>query len=204
MPRAAPYDREATLEAAMGLFWQKGYHATSLKDLEAALSMKPGSIYAAFKSKENLYLLAMERYFCRFRDQFRDRLASAASPLQALADHLRSYAALSSGDANGQACMLVKSFVDTRSTDPAIAERAQGYLAEMRGEIAAGFERARALGEIAGESDCAGLARRYQAYVNALRLELHQGIAPEELRALADSLAGEIEALRCGGVTPAG
>ncbi|WP_323767041.1 TetR/AcrR family transcriptional regulator [Marinovum sp.] len=198
MPRAAPYDREATLEAAMGLFWRKGYHATSLKDLEAALAMKPGSIYAAFKSKQTLYLLAMERYFQRFRDQFRDRIAAAASPLQALADHLRSYAALSPGDANGQACMLVKSFVDTRSTDPVIADRAQGYLAEMRDEIAAGFERASQQGEIAPTSDCAALARRYQGYVNVLRLELHQGIAPADLRVLAESLAGEIEALRAG------
>lgn len=55
MTRAAPYDRETALDAAMALFWDKGFHATSLKDLEAALAMKPGSIYAAFVSKENLY-----------------------------------------------------------------------------------------------------------------------------------------------------
>ena len=50
MTRAAPYDRETALDAAMTLFWDKGFHATSLKDLEAALVMKPGSIYAAFSS----------------------------------------------------------------------------------------------------------------------------------------------------------
>ena len=58
MARAAPYDRDATLDAAMSLFWERGYHATSLKDLEAALSMKPGSIYAAFKSTSWPTLLA--------------------------------------------------------------------------------------------------------------------------------------------------
>lgn len=196
MPRAAPYDRDATLETAMGLFWERGYHATSLKDLEAALAMKPGSIYAAFKSKETLYLLALERYFERFRGLFHETVTCAAEPLQALADHLRAYAQLSPEDAGRQACMLVKTYVDTRSTAPAIAAQSQGYLSEMRTEIAAAFEAARAKGEIAADSDCAGLARRYQAYVNALRLELHQGIGAEELTALADSLAQEIEALR--------
>ncbi|MDX1730552.1 MAG: helix-turn-helix domain-containing protein, partial [Aurantimonas coralicida] len=49
-PNARPYDRDAALDAALRLFWAKGYHATSLKDLEAALTMKPGSIYAAFQS----------------------------------------------------------------------------------------------------------------------------------------------------------
>ncbi|MEP3669912.1 MAG: TetR family transcriptional regulator, partial [Roseibium sp.] len=38
MKRAQPYDREKALDAAQDLFWRKGYHATSLKDLEAALT----------------------------------------------------------------------------------------------------------------------------------------------------------------------
>ena len=33
MARAASYDRDTAIEAAMTLFWRKGYHATSLKDL---------------------------------------------------------------------------------------------------------------------------------------------------------------------------
>ncbi|MGV8985829.1 MAG: TetR/AcrR family transcriptional regulator [Cypionkella sp.] len=61
MTRAAPYDRDTALNAAVSLFWNKGFHATSLKDLETTLHMNPGSIYAAFSSKENLYLLALER-----------------------------------------------------------------------------------------------------------------------------------------------
>ena len=44
MSRSAPYDRDTALAAAMDLFWEKGFHATSLKDLETALEMKPGSI----------------------------------------------------------------------------------------------------------------------------------------------------------------
>jgi len=61
MARAANYDRDVALAAALSVFWRKGYHATSLKDLETNLDMKPGSIYAAFESKENRYLLALER-----------------------------------------------------------------------------------------------------------------------------------------------
>jgi len=91
MKRAAPYDRDDALNAAMSLFWRRGYHATSLKDLEATLAMKPGSIYAAFSSKENLYLLALERYFETVRDQFRGYMAQAASPLGGLAAFIRTF-----------------------------------------------------------------------------------------------------------------
>ncbi|NBB84288.1 MAG: TetR family transcriptional regulator, partial [Alphaproteobacteria bacterium] len=47
MARKATFDRAAVLDKAMALFWAKGYHATSLRDLEAALDLRPGSIYAA-------------------------------------------------------------------------------------------------------------------------------------------------------------
>ena len=65
MARTASYDRDQALDAAMTLFWLKGYHATSLKDLEGALKMKPGSIYAAFQSKEALFRATLERYCAR-------------------------------------------------------------------------------------------------------------------------------------------
>ena len=71
MTRMPAYDRDAALEAAIRLFWAKGYHATSLKDLENALNMRPGSIYAAFKSKQALFLAAMERYFEKMQSGFR-------------------------------------------------------------------------------------------------------------------------------------
>lgn len=196
MARAAPYDRDKTLTAAMSLFWDKGYHATSLKDLEAALEMKPGSIYAAFKSKENLYLLALDKYFENSRSLFRKMIAQADSPLSGLANHLRAFASLSTEDAARQACMLTKTIVDTRSTDAVIANRSRAYLQAMRLEIAKAFEAAIALRELPADTDPTRLARRYQANLTALRLELHQGTDQTDLNDLAEDMAREVEALR--------
>lgn len=198
MARAANYDRDAALEAAMGLFWRKGYHATSLKDLEAALHLKPGSIYAAFESKENLYLLALKRYFERSRKGFRAAMERAASPLDGLAQHFRAYARLAPEDATRQACMLTKTLVDTKSTDPKIAEATQVYLDQMRGEFTAAFEAARAAGDLPPDADPDRLARRFQANVTALRVEMHRGAPQEVIRDLSEDMAQEIEALRVG------
>ena len=62
MGRPPSYDRDTALDTAMHLFWRQGYQGTSLKDLENALSMRPGSIYAAFHSKEALYRECLARY----------------------------------------------------------------------------------------------------------------------------------------------
>lgn len=196
MARSASYDRDAALEAAMNLFWRKGYHATSLKDLEAALKLKPGSIYAAFDSKENLYLLSLERYFERSRQGFREQLENATSPLDALADHFRSYTRLETGDKARQACMLTRTIVDTRSTDPEIVKAARDYLSTMQREFSSAFARARAMGELPAAADPDRLARRFQSNVTALRLAMHQDMPADDLLQLAEDMAQEVEHLR--------
>lgn len=196
MTRAAPYDRETALDAAMALFWDKGFHATSLKDLEAALAMKPGSIYAAFSSKENLYMLALERYFEASRARFRDQIARAASPLGAMADHFRSYGRLAENDNSRRACMLTKTMVDTRTTDPDIAAKTRDYLNAMQSEFAAAFTAAQSAGEIQTDIDPQRLARRFQSNVTALRLAMHQGMHDHDFQQLTEDMASEIDALR--------
>lgn len=196
MTRATPYNREAALDAAMSLFWEKGFHATSLKDLEAALKMKPGSIYAAFTSKENLYLLALERYFEKSRKGFRDQITRAASPLSGLAAHFLAYTQLASKDVARQACMLTKTLVDTRTTEPVIADRTRCYLIAMQQEFSEIFKRAQTAGEVDPAADPDRLARRFQANLAALRLELHLGIEPKKTAELAEDMAQEIEHLR--------
>lgn len=195
MTRARPYDRETALDAALVLFWRKGYQATSLKDLEAALGMRPGSIYAAFSSKEALFGLALERYFERSRDALRARLRQGPSPLAALAGHLREIARSGTGDPHRRACMLVKTLLNATPEDTAIAARAQLYLEAMLAEITAAFERARQRGELPDDADPVRLARRYQANLTALRIEAQRGLDDEALGALAEDAARELERL---------
>lgn len=191
MARAAKYDRDAALAAAMTVFWRKGYHATSLKDLETALSMKPGSIYAAFDSKENLYLLAIARYFEASRQGFRTQMAKFASPLAGLAAQFQNYADLADADPSRQACMLMKTLVDTKSTDPQLAEASRGYLDQMGAEFATVFEAARDAGEIPADADPKRLARRYQANITALRVELQRSTSKADIDGLAADMAQE-------------
>ena len=196
MGRAQPYDRDAALAAATALFWRKGYHATSLKDLEAALSMKPGSIYAAFKSKEALFLESLDRYFVAGRDELSAIVETTTSPLCALADFLLSFADTERTGNGPYACMVVKTMLDATLEDAEIAARSRQYLDDMQGEIVRGFQRAKELGELSADADIDLLAHRFQAELTALRIEAQRGCAPEKLRALAESMALDVERLR--------
>jgi AcrR family transcriptional regulator len=60
--RPIGFDRDAALEAAMLLFWERGYEGTSMADLTQAMSLNPSSIYAAFGDKHALFSAAVKRY----------------------------------------------------------------------------------------------------------------------------------------------
>jgi AcrR family transcriptional regulator len=60
--RPISFDKEAALEAAMLLFWERGFEGTSMADLTRAMGLNPSSIYAAFGDKHALFSLAVRRY----------------------------------------------------------------------------------------------------------------------------------------------
>ncbi|WP_300379973.1 TetR/AcrR family transcriptional regulator [Henriciella sp.] len=193
MARTPSYDRNAALDAAMDLFWAKGYYATSLKDLELALQMKPGSIYAAFSSKQALFLASLERYFQSMRDGLRADIEQAGSPLQGLAAALRSMGQTDGGPCH--ACMLVKTVLGTTDMDTEIADQARFYLDRMQAEFRAAFEDARGRGELPDDADPSRLARRYQSNFMALQIELQRGTRPADIAELAEDMAQETERL---------
>lgn len=62
MARPRKFDENDVLEKAMKVFWAKGYEATSMTDLTAAMDLNKGSIYSAFGSKHSLFTLALTKY----------------------------------------------------------------------------------------------------------------------------------------------
>jgi AcrR family transcriptional regulator len=60
--RPINFDKDAALEAAMLLFWERGFEGTSMADLIQAMGLNPSSIYAAFGDKHALFSLAVKRY----------------------------------------------------------------------------------------------------------------------------------------------
>src|SRR3978361_2482525 len=77
--RPREFDRDAALEAAMRLFWRKGFAAASMNDLCDAMGIRSPSLYAAFGSKEALYLEAVEHYVQTIGPPVWDKLAEGTT-----------------------------------------------------------------------------------------------------------------------------
>jgi AcrR family transcriptional regulator len=60
--RPKTFDKETVLDAAMLLFWERGFEQTCVDDLASAMGIQTSSLYSSFGDKESLFLQAVEHY----------------------------------------------------------------------------------------------------------------------------------------------
>ena len=186
MARPREFDEDEALEAAMGLFWTKGYEAASLEDLLAAMGIARGSLYKAFRSKRGIYLAALARYDRTVVDaavavlsdsaggdgseRVRRFLLSAVEPLGR------------EGDRRG--CFLCNAAVDRAQSDPEVAARVMAMMRRIERAIAVALAES---GESAGRDDAAQTetARLLLIEYVGLRVLARAGYPVAELRRIA-------------------
>ncbi len=62
MARKKEFEYEEKLDMAMNLFWEQGYHVTSLSDLENHMKINRSSIYPTYGDKKELLLKCLDKY----------------------------------------------------------------------------------------------------------------------------------------------
>ena len=65
MGRPKKFCREDVLARAMPLFWEKGYAACSLKDLEGATGVNKSGLYGEFRDKDDLFAQSLDLYLAQ-------------------------------------------------------------------------------------------------------------------------------------------
>jgi AcrR family transcriptional regulator len=183
-PRA--FDRGAALGAATRLFWRKGFGATSIADLTEAMGIGSPSLYAAFGSKEALYVEALGYYRDNFDALVWEKFFAAPTAREAVEALLfDSASALTGGVADiPRGCMLTLSTV----ADEGHADL--GCL--VKNGRAATFDRlksklGRAIqeGEVPTTTDVDGLCRFIQAVQSGMSILARDGASRVDLEAIA-------------------
>lgn len=195
MTKTKPHNREKALDQAVSVFWEQGFHATSLKDLEAALGMHPGSIYGAFQSKENLFRLAINRYADQLGAQRDAVVASASSPLQGLAAFIREVHPVMRDDTPSRACMLTRSALEPTEPGSPVRADLDALMETTEAGIRKIFTAAQENGDLPEGADPGFLARKLHVSLMGLGVLAQRTGGTEDARAMAEQIAQEIEAL---------
>lgn len=62
MARPREFNENDAVRVASQVFWRQGYQATSIRNIEDATGRTAGSLYKAYGSKRDLFLLCLEQY----------------------------------------------------------------------------------------------------------------------------------------------
>jgi TetR/AcrR family transcriptional repressor of nem operon len=137
MARPREFDETAALQAAVDCFWQRGYEATSMRDLTASMGLSAPSVYAAFGDKQALFSRALERYLdCTTRDRLR-RFEDSLPPKEAIHRFFAEIIAHSVNDRQRKGCFLVNSALEVAPHQSGLG----AVIAEQFSEIEAFFRR---------------------------------------------------------------
>lgn len=169
MPNIAKFDRSEVIDRATRLFWAKGFHATSTRDLQAALDMRPGSIYAAFGSKTGLFREALRHYAHQLRAEFDAEMAHHGSVLEGLRGFFRRILLQDSRSAPSELCLLARTLSELDSGEQPLLDEARALLDAMEAAFRRRLEAAVAVGELPAGSDAPLLARELQVQLIGLR-----------------------------------
>jgi AcrR family transcriptional regulator len=184
--RPREFDRDAALEASMLLFWRKGYESTSLSDLCEAMDIRSPSLYAAFGSKEGLYLEAFARYVKVNAPMLWDQLTTATSARAGVTNLLGAAARVLPKSRSAPAgCMATLAAVSDE-WPVSVTRAAKKVRLEMLSRLRSRFDAAVADGELSATTDTEGLSRFYLSIYQGMAIQARDGASQEELVALAN------------------
>lgn len=172
MANTAKFDRQEVIEKATQLYWQKGFHATSMRNLQEVVDLRPGSIYSAFGSKEGLFREALEHYTNQSIELFHQVMEQASSYKVALEQFVLSLVEARECSAPSELCMLAKTVSELTSENGELLEEAASAMARVEGEFAKVIQLAQDAGEFSPERDAEQLARHLQIQIIGLRTYL--------------------------------
>lgn len=183
-PRA--FDRKAALAEATRLFWMKGYDATSISDLTAAMGIGSTSLYAAFGSKEALYAEAVDHYRETYEHLVWGGFLAAATARDAVQALLTDSAAALTGCRADipHGCMVALSAIGSEA-HTALVELLQNARAATLQRLEARFATAVTMGDIPPATDIHALARFIQTVQTGMSILARDGAGRAELEAVA-------------------
>ncbi|MEU8515523.1 TetR/AcrR family transcriptional regulator [Kitasatospora sp. NPDC048722] len=186
MARTKEFDPDAALQAALELFWRRGYEATSMADLVEGLGIGRASLYATFGSKHQLYLRALERYGEQTDPVLLAELSQPGPVLPAVRAVVRRYAAESTGSGRERGCFVVNTAVELVPHDSSAARRVEASLGHLEALLTAALVRAAAQGELPEGRDPRALARTLMVLMQGMRVMGKVADGPARVRDAAE------------------
>lgn len=186
-PRGRPrnFDRDVALRAAMEVFWARGYEASQVSDLIAAMAINPPSFYAAFQSKEAVYREAVDLYLSTVGAASMRALQTRPDVISAFEAMLAAAIDLALCSASSGGCLVSLGLINAQPQNSALRDHMRDLrrttVMLIRDRLMAGILD----GELPPDLDLDPMARFFATVLHGLSLQAQDGASAIELAGIA-------------------
>ncbi len=185
MGRHREFDVDAALDAALSVFWQKGYEGASFEDLTSATGVARPGLYAAFGNKESLFIRALDRYDAKYMSFMREALNEPKSR-DVVRRILEESVAVQTLNPSTRGCLGLNGALacsnDGESIRKELIKRRNANEAALRVRL----ERAKQEGDLPRSADCGVLAGYVMTVNQGLAVQAKAGATKAKLAAIVE------------------
>jgi TetR/AcrR family transcriptional repressor of nem operon len=196
MARPRQFDEQDAVVRATELFWRRGYHATSVRDLGDELKLTPSSLYRTFKDKHTLFLRALDHYRATESVQAERLLGADSRPIRHV---LRDWMLWLVTCVPGRGCFVVNTATELGTTDDQVSRRTEAAFEVTQQALRSLLLQGRRKGELPTDLDVDDAVELLFTTVLGLRVRERAGHDPARL---ATAIDAAIRALGPAPTTP--
>ncbi|MBC9910105.1 TetR/AcrR family transcriptional regulator [Chitinophaga varians] len=183
--RPTTHDNDEVILKAQEVFWEKGYSATSLQDLQTATQMGSGSLYNTFRGgKKELFSKALQQRREAFL-AFKKEMKKHEAPVELIKDFFRSLAAADE-HTHMRGCIVANTVTALAFVDNDLEAEAVNILKDVERMFTETIREAQRAGTIANPADAAVLGRYLITCWNGLNVTRRMHPNKEKLKELID------------------
>ena len=183
MARPKAYSRDEALQKMTEVFWQKGFHATSLSDLERATGVGRKSLQNDFGGKEAMFALSLDHYL----DIKAKPDGAALARVPACPENIRRFfRAIRYREGNEWGCLLALTVLEKESAPKAAGDIARKVYLGLEAAFLANLLPAVADGRIGSRAEAKKLAAFFLNTLHGIVINGRAGRSNADLKRVVD------------------
>ncbi|MEU7835227.1 TetR/AcrR family transcriptional regulator [Nonomuraea sp. NPDC049129] len=192
MGRPREFSDHAVVDAAMEVFWEKGYEAATTQDLCARTGLGRGSLYNAFGSKHRLYEEAVRRYAQTKGAAQLAMLAEPGSVRERLREMMLGVIDADLADPGRRGCLALNAATEPSGRTGDVAALVRRQFTDLEQELCHLVAVGQRTGELSADRPPLQVARTFQSAYYGLRVLAK---VTDDRNALLDVVEGALAAL---------
>ncbi|WP_158802524.1 TetR/AcrR family transcriptional regulator [Acidisoma sp. L85] len=169
MARPREFDEEVVLDAAIQCFWNRGFEATSVKDLIERTGITAASLYNAFGDKRSIYQAALDHYV-EISIGARIQRCETLPPRAAIGAFFDEILRRSLTDKEHKGCLVVNSALEMAPHDPEFRKSIARVLERLEAFFLGCVETGQADGTVSRSAPPEALAQHLLGVLMGLRV----------------------------------